>query len=209
MTLDPAVGAVGHHHEQMVERAVKDVVTQRAPMIGGGFRRRGGRQFGAHVTDGHFAQFGMAVRAVTLIGDPIGPQIALLKHMHAKAARMGQINGDRVDGPRVAVKHDVGDGFFRQDDAQILSPIGQRAGVGDIAAVLAPEKRVTGIKAHAMHDGAGPFQFARQLGKKRTMRALKHQEPARGEGLFVVVCLYHRCVIAFFKRTLGQRRDAV
>ena len=65
--------------------------------------------------------------------------------------------------------------------------------------IPAPEKRVTGIKAHAMHDGAGPFQFACQLGKKRTMRALKHQEPACSVGRFVVVCLYHRCVIAFFK----------
>ena len=79
-----------------------------------GFIQRAGLKRCGHIGEVHVHPFGMAGAAVTLIRHPIGPQIALFKHMNPHAKVAGPVDRMGVDWPCITVKNDVGDGFLAQ-----------------------------------------------------------------------------------------------
>lgn len=148
----PAGGRVGQFHVQTFQRLL-------------------------HLRHGQVHQPGMPVHPAAFIGDPIGAQITLFKHMHRHPLGPGDLHGPGVDRPRVAIKHDVGDGFLRDQVAERLRPLFQRALVGDIVVRVGPEGAVAPVEAHAPHLGPGGRHHAAQPVEIRSVRPLQEQEP--------------------------------
>ena len=124
MWLDPPISLVQNHHKEMVEGAIEDVLAHVAPMAGrqGRFQVAVGEAF-AHMRNAQLHQAGMAIGAVTFIGDPPGAHIAFFKHMHAQAQLFGPRDGFGVNGARVTVKYNVRDLLFGDDIRESLRPV--------------------------------------------------------------------------------------
>ena len=150
MWAEIAVSLISKHHKPMIQRAVKHMLTHVAPMgWGQGHLHVALRQGGLHLSDAGISQFGMAVGAFALIGDPIGAQITFFKDMDAQAALAGQIDCFRMNAPGVAIKHDIGYCVRLAGPGKEFGPVLRRGRKGDILLSLAPEELVSRIEANA------------------------------------------------------------
>ena len=132
---------------------------------------------GLHVGHRHLHQARMAVRAAAFIADPIGAQVAFLEDMHRQAFGAGGGDGGGVHRAGVAVKHDVGDLFLRDQAAEGGRPILRGALIGDVGGACWPERMVAPVEAHAPDIGPGGDKHLTQAVKERAMRALQKQKP--------------------------------
>ena len=175
-----AVAAVRQEHEPVIERAVEDVLAHVAPA-----RRRRGRlgaglaEGGAHVVQAAAHQPRMPVGAAALVGDPVGAQVALLEHMHGEAGRAGDGHRLRMDRPRVAVEHQVGDAVPGEDPATGLRPAPGRVAIGDVARAIRPEGPVARVEPHAPHLRPRPAEHPAEPVKERPVRPLQKEKDAR------------------------------
>ena len=118
----------------------------------------------------------MAVAAVMFICHPIGPQIALFKHMNPYVKVAGPVDHMGVNWPCIIVKNDVGDGFLAHKRCKGLRPIAQSVAIAAVAVGPRSKDAITGVKADAPDFGPSIGQHFAQRAKKWPMRALqKHK----------------------------------
>lgn len=179
MGAEVPVSPVPEHHEPVVERAIHHMLAG-IPPAGGGqgrvHRALGQRLF--HLRHRHLHQARVAVGAVTLIGDPIGPQIAFLEDMQGNAAGARYFRRLGVHGAGVAIEYDISDRMRLQQLGEPRGPFGQRISIGDVALAVRPEYPVTRVEADPLHAAAGGLQHAAKRAEERPMRALQEQEAA-------------------------------
>ena len=134
----------------MIQRPVEHMMPHLTP-IGGccGFIQRAGVKRCEHIHEVHVHQFGMAVAAVPLISHPIGPQIALFKHMNPYAKVAGPVDRMGVDWPCITVKNVVGNGFLSHKRCKGLWPIAQGVAIAAVAVGPRSKDAITGVKADA------------------------------------------------------------
>lgn len=167
MRAEVAIAPVQRHHEEMVERAVEDVVAHVAPAGRGlGELDLALRKRGAHFGDAEGHQPRMAVRAAALVGYPVGAQIAFLEDMHRHPGGAG--GGDRlgVDRAGVTVKDKVGHALFCQQRADAGGPVLGGAGVADQRCLVEPERLVAAVEGDAPDARTGGPEHPPQLVKK-------------------------------------------
>ncbi len=171
------VAPIGEHHEPMIERAVKHVVAHVAPMGGGlGNVALGIFEHLLHRGDAHRHQPRIAVRAAALIGDPIGPEIALFKDMHRNRGRARDPHRLGMDVSGIAVEHDIGYPLLVDQRGKARGPGRLRLGIGDVACAIGPEGGVAPVEANPPDRCPGSPQHRAEPGKKRPMRPLKEQK---------------------------------
>ena len=172
-----AVAAVHQQNEAMIERAVEHMLAHVAPAGGGqGGVHVGVFQGGAHLVDGHGHQAGMAVHPVTFIGHPIGAHVAFFEHMDAQACGAGKADRLCMDRAGVAIEHQVGHRLLGDQHAQPRGPVLDRAGIGDIAFAVVPERAVALVEPHAPHLCPGRAQHLAEPVEERPVRPLKEKE---------------------------------
>ena len=118
----------------------------------------------------------MPVRAAAFIGDPIGAEIPFLEDMDGQAARFGDGHGFEVDRSGIAIKHQIGHAFVRDQALQMAGPVLDRASIGEIALPVMPERAVALVEADAPDICArGPQHPAKPV-EERPMWALQEQK---------------------------------
>ena len=157
----------------MLDKAVECMLPDIAPM---------GRSFGEvdsgfaqnllHLRNSHPHQTGIPICAAALIINPIGAQVTFFKNVHPQVQGPGQLYGLSMHGARVAIQHDVSDGFLRDDLAQCGRPSLLAFGMSDETRFIVSKKCVTAIKTDPPSGSACLFQKLPQLAEEWTMRAL-------------------------------------
>ena len=102
--------------------------------------------------------------------------------MDGEAAGTGSLDRLGVDGARVAVDDEVGDGMFGEQAINGVGPVFGGATIGNVARRAEPERAVARIEADAPYIGAGRAQHAGKLMEERAMRPLKKEEAPFGKG---------------------------
>ena len=96
--------------------------------------------------------------------------------MDREAARPRQFNRLRMDGPGIAIEHQIGDALVIEDLGESCRPILGLTEEGQIAAPFAPERLIPGIEAHAPDIRPRPAQHLPELIEERPVRPLEKQE---------------------------------
>ncbi len=96
--------------------------------------------------------------------------------MDPEAARTGHFDRLRMNGPGIAIEHQIGDALVVEDLGQGCGPSFGVAQKRQIARAVTPEDLIPGIEPHAPDIRTGPAQHLPEFIEKRSMRSLKKQE---------------------------------
>ena len=177
------IPACAEQKQSMIGGAPEDVLPDRAPSV-----RRvpepqcPGAQCLGHLVRSDLHEGRGAVRAASLVGDPVGPEIALFEDVNRHARPRRRPAGFRVDRPARAVADQIGYPVLRDPVADRVAPRFGRAVEARETRQAPPEHPVAQGEADSRHLGAARDQAPRQSGEERPVRTLKEKEAARRHG---------------------------
>ena len=168
-----------NQEEAVVDGAPKDVLAHRAPAIGGWPQSqpvpvqstRHGRGL-----DGHQPRSG--VRPPSLVGDPIGAQVAFLEDMAGQAQIFCDFAGDPVNGSAGAIADNVSDSVACDPVPKSRFPRIVRFKMCFKARKASPEHAISKRKSDAPHLRSGELKMAGEGSEERPVWSLKKEETA-------------------------------